>query len=293
MDKFKKPKISTRYVANVNQNLRDWLIDCLGLPGAFLFMIITIQSKNAQEWIMGTTIEVILLSIANHISHKPEVMYDSNRVVFSYEKVLDYLLGGIELTFLGFCIVKIIHWTMETMLSAVDLTVSEDLIAFIFLSVLMLFFVMLPLSIIISVVLIYADDMFLECIRKILRWKLKSKFPVSESQLRKCGVKDKKDCMLYYCWIMHRYGKEKHPVIKPRELPGKTINEMKNIYMTFPDAEKPTDPMYRKFQNWDNFKTNEEKNDAVYWHEYYQYTAFADQLDGVNYFYYGGKYEND
>ena len=59
------------------------------------------------------------------------------------------------------------------------------------------------------------------------------RFPLNKEKLECCGVHDRFECLLYYHYMMHGFGKFKDPVINFDDIEHETIENLRNVFYEF------------------------------------------------------------
>lgn len=283
MNTFKRPPISKKYVSQASLNFKVWLEKLIGFDGLLLLLVITICSNRKSVWFLSVLSEIAVLAVY-HILNGRERNYS-----FRYKKNLCAFLMMGKMIPLGVEIPYGVRYVLDT---AQEMGEEMFLFYILFMMVLLCLLFMsssLMLDILISFVLYL--------VKNAIRWELKAKFPVSKTQLKKCGVEDQKDCVLFYCWLMHRFGKERYPVITPEDLSNEVMAEMETQYLALPRwkrTEWDTEHNYRDILNGKRCpETKEERNEYAFWVGSQSNIGFYDQLYKTNLLYRGGKDEDD
>ncbi len=82
--------------------------------------------------------------------------------------------------------------------------------------------------------LLEIGDLYQEFLLNIIRRKIMDRFPLSKEKLQLCGVHDRLDCLLYYQYMMHGFGRFKNPVICFADNKDENIENLRNVFYEFP-----------------------------------------------------------
>ena len=256
MEQYRRPGISVQCVKYKLNQIKEWTAEQIGMIGLLLFLTVTVSAKNLSMWLTGTAAILVIAFSSNTTA--VDFIFSRN---YRYEKKLAYalLLMAISITDTVLLLLSYLF------LKDINLLNIKGFSDWAFRS---LFFIW-PITGGSYLFLTSAVSFLFDPLAELVKLKLISRFPISEERLKRCGVKDKKDCMLYYCWVMHYYGKETCALVSPEDIFYHTISEMERVYEQFPDAEP--NKMYHEYQDLDYFKirnkfrTEQERNDYAYW----------------------------
>ncbi len=88
--------------------------------------------------------------------------------------------------------------------------------------------------IIIQMALLVVFDLYCDLLLSIIQKKIMDRFPLNKEKLECCGVHDRFECLLYYHYMMHGFGKFKDPVINFDDIEHETIENLRNVFYEFP-----------------------------------------------------------
>ena len=264
MDYFKRPRMSEQYVfqkiINIGQSMGS--VGLFGICVLFALFALPIHWYVIAVCVFEHMLCLCLLYLMRSTSYDDAYEKEVCKKVFSFMDKVTIVITDVFTLWLALA------------LESNPIIVAKNELIFSF------SYICTTISIltwmVIIVIYLLSDALASEVTEKvycIIAWKLSTKFPMTKSSLMKCGVKTRRDCALYYCWVMHHYGQAKSPVLRLKDLSKENVRKMETVFYEFPekDIEVNTD-------NWRNSLSFTEAENVR------KFDVLAEALDKDNFF---------
>lgn len=244
MEYFKKPRMTEWCLTRRVFNVKKWIKD-LGLLGLFTFFILFVFSPR---W------EITVICIAEYCLLSDLSYFPRNEGTGNILMKLEILVNRVEMM-----ILMAINYFFALELYYNPIILEKGYFQFSAEYILTTLMLLTFLNLILSTMFFFvAAPQFAGGILCYIQWRIRTRFPMSKSLLEKCGVKNQRDCALYYCWAMHNFGKEEKPVLYVSDFSDKTFKEMESVFYSFQEAPDDSE------DDWMNFSFREAGNIRAY-----------------------------